>query len=86
MVRRGGLETALGQILRERRLAAGLSQEQLAEAADLHRNYVGLIERGQTSPSLSALTGLAHALGKLPSELLREAEAHAGLADHIGGH
>ncbi len=55
-------------------MAAGLSQEGLAEAAGLHRNYVGLIERGTSSPSVSALAALADALGRRPSELLRAAE------------
>lgn len=76
-MRRGILEQAMGEVVRDRRLRAGLSQEQLAEAADLHRNYVGLVERGKNSPSLSALTSLAGALGCRTSELVREAEARA---------
>ena len=79
MHRSENLGVAFGNVLRERRTAAGLSQEQLAEAADLHRNYVGLVERGKNSPSLAAIEGLATALGLQPSDLLREAERRASL-------
>ncbi len=74
MHRSENLGAAFGHVLRERRIAAGLSQEQLAEAADLHRNYVGLVERGKNSPSLAAIASLAAALRIQASELLREAE------------
>ena len=37
----------LGTAIRKRRLALTLSQEQLAELADCHRNYVGNVERGE---------------------------------------
>jgi len=69
-----GLEGSFGKTVREMRLSSGLSQEQLAEAAGLHRNYVGLIERGVNSPSLSAIVSLAAALGISAAELVRRAE------------
>jgi transcriptional regulator with XRE-family HTH domain len=49
--------------VRELRLDRGLSQEQLAELADLHRTYVGSVERGERNVSLDAITALAEALG-----------------------
>jgi len=73
------LEQSFGTVVRELRTAAGLSQERLAERADLHRNYVGLIERGLNSPTLAAVSALAGALGLLPSELVRLTEERAGL-------
>jgi transcriptional regulator with XRE-family HTH domain len=48
--------------LRERRQSAGLSQEQLAEKAGLHRTYVSQLERGLKSPTLDVLADLAAAL------------------------
>lgn len=80
MAKRVSLQVALGQVVRSRRLAAGLSQEKLAEAADLHRNEVGLIERGAHSPSLDSLAAVARALDLSASELIREAELHLSQA------
>jgi transcriptional regulator with XRE-family HTH domain len=56
--------------LREARKRAGLSQELLAEKADLHPTYIGLLEREQRSISLVYLERLARALKKEPWELL----------------
>jgi transcriptional regulator with XRE-family HTH domain len=49
--------------IRERK---GLSQERLAELADLHRNYVGGIERGERNVGLCNIVRLAKALGVSP--------------------
>ena len=59
-----------GKRLRELRLERGISQEKLAEMADLHRNYVGVLERGGQNPSLEAICKLARALKVRPAELL----------------
>ncbi|HMJ20830.1 MAG TPA: helix-turn-helix transcriptional regulator [Terriglobales bacterium] len=56
--------------MRELRLERGISQEKLAEMADLHRNYVGVLERGGQSASLDAICKLASALEVKASELL----------------
>jgi transcriptional regulator with XRE-family HTH domain len=56
--------------LRELRVERGLSQEKLAEMADLHRNYVGVLERAGQSPSLDAICKLAAALKVRPAALL----------------
>ncbi len=57
------MEIRFGQVLREARVAAGLSQPELAERAGLHRNYVGEVERGVKCPSLCAVEAMAHAPG-----------------------
>jgi transcriptional regulator with XRE-family HTH domain len=74
MPARRGIQIGFGRVLRDRRLALGLSQEALAARADLHRNYVGEVERGAKCPSLCAVEALAEALGVRPSELVRDAE------------
>jgi transcriptional regulator with XRE-family HTH domain len=53
---------AFGQAVRALRLRAGLSQEALAEKADLHRTYVGSVERGERNISLLNIYALAGAL------------------------
>jgi len=68
------LAQAFGQVLRERRLAAGLSQEKLALEAGVDRTFVSLLERGGRQPTLSTLWRLAGALGIAPSELVHNVE------------
>jgi transcriptional regulator with XRE-family HTH domain len=68
------LALAFGRVLRERRLAAGLSQERLALEADVDRTFVSLLERGGRQPTLSTLWRLAAALNIAPSELINRVE------------
>jgi transcriptional regulator with XRE-family HTH domain len=58
--------------LRRRRTAAGLSQEALADAAGLHRTFVGSVERCERNISLDNIAKLAAALGTSEAELLME--------------
>lgn len=60
-----------GEYVLKLRKARNLSQEQLAELAGLHRNYIGGIERGERNVALVNIVRLAKALGVLPSELLK---------------
>ena len=53
----------VGETVRDLRLAAGLSQEELAYRAGLNRTYIGPIENGERSVGLDALVVLADALG-----------------------
>ncbi|WP_179130335.1 helix-turn-helix domain-containing protein [Pseudomonas extremaustralis] len=65
---------AFGKILRQKRKAAGLTQEQLAHDADVQRNYVSLIERGVHHPTIAVVFKLAQALHCMPSELISDLE------------
>jgi transcriptional regulator with XRE-family HTH domain len=71
------IQQRFGEVLRRRREAAGLSQEALAADAGLHRNYVGLLERGKRIPSILVVEKLATALGTTMSSLLRSVEKQA---------
>jgi transcriptional regulator with XRE-family HTH domain len=62
----------LGEKIRTCRQAAGLSQEKLAEKADLHPVYIGKIERGEQWISLHALLRIAKALGVRMRDLVAE--------------
>lgn len=70
----GGMATdpriVFGRRLKELRMQRRLSQEKLAELSDLHRNYVGVIERGQQNISLLNIVKLAHGLNVRPAKLM----------------
>ncbi len=63
---------AFGANLRAARATRGLSQEALADAAGLHRTYVGGVERGERNPSLLNIVALAEALDLEPSDLFAD--------------
>ena len=63
--------SAFGKNLRKIRLAKGISQEDLADKADLTLSQVGRIERGVINTSISMVYSLATALEIEPHELLR---------------
>jgi transcriptional regulator with XRE-family HTH domain len=61
----------LAQNLRRLRKSAGLSQEELADRATLHRTYISSIERAERNISIENLFLLARALGAEPADLLK---------------
>lgn len=64
-----------GRAVRQLRDANRLSQETLADRADLNRTYLGEVERGVAIPSLVTAAKIAGALGISTSELLIRSEA-----------
>lgn len=72
------LRMLVGHAVRRFRAAAGYtSQEAYADAAGVHRTYVGKVERGELNLSIDTLERLARALGVSAGELLLAAERDA---------
>ena len=68
------ISTAFATVLKKHRTAKGISQELLAEKADIHPTHVGLIERSLRNPSLNVAQGIADALGLSLTQMVAEAE------------
>ena len=64
------IKQQLGKKIKELRLRAGLSQEELASKAGLHRTYMSDIERGERNVSVENIGKIAKALGVKSSDLL----------------
>ncbi|MCJ2165231.1 helix-turn-helix transcriptional regulator [Pseudodesulfovibrio sp. S3] len=62
----------LGIRMRQLRDEAGLSQEKLAELAEVHRTYISTIERGQQNISLTVMIKLANVFQISLDELFAE--------------
>ena len=63
-----------GAAVRNERQKLGLSQEDFAERAEVHRTYISSIELGKVSVSIEVAHQLAAALGLRLSEIVRMAE------------
>ena len=61
-----------GETVRRLRKQAGLSQEALAERANLSADFLGFIERGENVPTLTTILQLARALGVQPSKIIKD--------------
>jgi transcriptional regulator with XRE-family HTH domain len=66
------VKARFGSTVRKLREERGYSQEQLAEHAGVHRNYVGGVERGERNVALENIIKLAKALSVPPSELFSD--------------
>lgn len=67
----GELQRVLGRNLRRYREARGISQEDFAEIFDVHRTYIGGVERGERNLTLKSVERIAATIGADPVELLR---------------
>lgn len=61
----------VGRNVKEARLKAGLSQEQLAERSGFSQQYLSGLERGHRNPTVVTLFELAQALATQPVNLLK---------------
>lgn len=67
----GTILEKFGDRVRKERLKQGLSQEQLAVKAGVHRTYIGMIERAEKNITLENISKIAKALGLSISELTK---------------
>lgn len=68
-------KSSLGQRIRELRVAAGLSQKALAEAAGVPQSQVSQWEMGNSTPLATSVPELCAALGVKPDDLFKSAES-----------
>lgn len=64
---------SLGAAIRARRKELEMSQEALADFAEIDRSHMGKIERGERNVTFMNIIRIARAMEVLPSELLRDA-------------
>ena len=60
-----------GLRIRELRLEKKLTQEQFAQLSGLHKNYIGMVERGERNPSLINIEIIAKTFEISISELMK---------------
>lgn len=66
---------SFGVVLRDMRIEAGMTQEQLGLEADLRRTFISLLELGQQQPTLTTLLKLSQALKCPAHEIVAKFEA-----------
>lgn len=71
MSRKRNIRHVFGQNLRRYRRVLGISQEDLAEKAGLHRTYIGSVERGERNVSIDNMERLAMAVDATIQQLLQ---------------
>ena len=76
MLRTQSLMYKLGEKIRTLRKVAGLTQEQLAEAANVSTNFIGYVERGQRALSIKTLERIAQALNVTPKHMFEFTDAN----------
>lgn len=64
----------LGNAVRVRRLAIGMSQEALADYAEIDRSHMGMIERGERNVTFLNIMRITKAIQCKPSDLLIDAD------------
>ena len=66
------IDTKFGRKVASLRLQMGLSQEKFAEICNIHRTYIGTVERGEKSPTLKTIEKIAIGLNIRISDLLTD--------------
>jgi len=70
-------QPALGAAIRELRSKRGLTQEVLAQEAEITVGHLSMIERGHANPSWGAVVAVSDALGVSIAELAKSSEKHS---------
>jgi ribosome-binding protein aMBF1 (putative translation factor) len=73
-VPKSDIAIAFASVVKKHRNAKGMSQELLAEKADVHPIYIGYIERSVRNPTIKIAKAIANALGLSLAEMIAEAE------------
>lgn len=73
-MKKKSIATEIGLILRQIRIDKGLSQEDLAFKSDLHRTYIGSIERAEKIATILTLEKVANALDVSLSDIFKQYE------------
>ena len=68
------IQKKFGKSIKLLRTNKGISQEELAELAGLHRTYISDVERGERNISLVNIWRISEGLGILPSEIFKQLE------------
>ena len=68
------VNSRIGEKIKDLRNKNGLTQQELADRAELTKGYISQLERGQVAPSVVTLLDLIECLGTTPSEFFKETE------------
>lgn len=68
------VNSRIGEKIKDLRNKNGLTQQELADRAELTKGYISQLERGQVAPSVVTLLDLIECLGTIPSEFFKETE------------
>lgn len=79
------LEAVFGRVVRRLREARGISQEDFADVAGIHRTYVSSIERGKVQVSIAVVKKLADALEVSLTDLWSQVDAELSGPKPSGG-
>ena len=71
MTTQGGTNIDIGKRMKELRVQYGLTQQELADRAELTKGFISQLERNQNSPSVGTLLDIIQCLGTTPAEFFR---------------
>lgn len=83
LIRKDPVIVNFGRNVQQRRKSLKLSQEKLAELCEMHKNYIGFIERGERKISLLAAIKIAQALNTDLQNLINPFEENQSITDYL---